>query len=173
MKVLVAQSCLTLCDPVDCSPPGSFAHGIPQARILEWVAISSYRRSSQLRDQTTGKEQVQLRLLMGVWVCRLLIKEMNEGKRVKPLFFPPIMLSLCIYFNFWLLWVLTAVRGLSLVGANEGYSLTEGLGLLIGVPSVTLGSAAAACPLRCPVAGGILIPGQGLNPSPLHRKVDS
>ena len=74
---------------------------------------------------------------------------------------------------FWLLWVLTAVRGLSLVGANEGYSLTEGLGLLIGVPSVTLGSAAAACPLRCPVAGGILIPGQGLNLSPLHRKVDS
>ena len=37
------QSCLTLCDPVDCSPPGSFVHGILQARILEWVAISSSR----------------------------------------------------------------------------------------------------------------------------------
>ena len=36
----VAQSCLTLCDPMDCSPPGSFIHGILQARILEWVAIS-------------------------------------------------------------------------------------------------------------------------------------
>ena len=36
----VAQSCLTLCDPVDCSPPGSSVHGILQARILEWVAIS-------------------------------------------------------------------------------------------------------------------------------------
>jgi len=35
------QSCLTLCDPVDCSPPGSSVHGILQARILEWVAISS------------------------------------------------------------------------------------------------------------------------------------
>ena len=35
----VAQSCLTLCDPVDCSPPGSSVHGILQARILEWVAI--------------------------------------------------------------------------------------------------------------------------------------
>ena len=34
------QSCLTLCDPVDCSPPGSSVHGILQARILEWVAIS-------------------------------------------------------------------------------------------------------------------------------------
>ena len=37
---LVAKSCLTLCDPVDCSPPGSFVHGILQARLLEWVAIS-------------------------------------------------------------------------------------------------------------------------------------
>ena len=36
----VAQSCLTLCDPVDCSPPGSSIHGILQARTLEWVAIS-------------------------------------------------------------------------------------------------------------------------------------
>ena len=34
------QSCLTLCDPLDCSPPGSSVHGILQARILEWVAIS-------------------------------------------------------------------------------------------------------------------------------------
>ena len=37
---LVAQSCPTLCDPMDCSPPGSSVHGILQARILEWVAIS-------------------------------------------------------------------------------------------------------------------------------------
>ena len=42
----VAQSCLTLCDPVDCSPPGSSIHGILQARILEWVAISFCRGSS-------------------------------------------------------------------------------------------------------------------------------
>ena len=39
------QSCPTLCDPVDCSPPGSAVHGIPQARILEWVAIPSCRGS--------------------------------------------------------------------------------------------------------------------------------
>ena len=37
--VLEAQSCLTLCDAMDCSPPGSFVHGIFQARILEWVAF--------------------------------------------------------------------------------------------------------------------------------------
>ena len=48
----VAQSCPTLCDPVDCSPPGSPVHGILQARILEWVAISFSRGSSQPRDQT-------------------------------------------------------------------------------------------------------------------------
>ena len=36
----ITQSCLTLCDPMDYSPPGSSVHGILQARILEWVAIS-------------------------------------------------------------------------------------------------------------------------------------
>ena len=51
-KVLVPQSCLTLCDPVDCSPPGSPVHGILQARTLEWVAISSSRGSSPPRDWT-------------------------------------------------------------------------------------------------------------------------
>ena len=40
------QLCLTLCDPVDCSPPGSSINGILQARILEWVAISFSRGSS-------------------------------------------------------------------------------------------------------------------------------
>ena len=48
----VSQSCQTLCDPVDCSPPGSSIHGILQARILEWVAISSSRGSSRPRDWT-------------------------------------------------------------------------------------------------------------------------
>ena len=46
------QSCPTLCDPMDCSPPGSSVHGILQARILEWVAISFSRGSSWPRDQT-------------------------------------------------------------------------------------------------------------------------
>ena len=42
-KRVVAQSCLTLCDPVDCSLQGSPVHGIFQARVLEWVAISFSR----------------------------------------------------------------------------------------------------------------------------------
>ena len=46
MKVLVAQLCLTLCDLMDCSPPGSSAHEIFQTGILEWFAISFCRESS-------------------------------------------------------------------------------------------------------------------------------
>ena len=48
----VAQSCLTLCDAVDCSLPGSFVHGILQARILERVAISFSMGYSRSGDQT-------------------------------------------------------------------------------------------------------------------------
>ena len=44
--VLDTHLCPTLCDPKDCSPPGSSVHGILQARILEWVAISFSRGSS-------------------------------------------------------------------------------------------------------------------------------
>ena len=44
--------CLTLCDPIDYSPPDSSVHGISQTRILEWVAISFSRRSSRPRDRT-------------------------------------------------------------------------------------------------------------------------
>ena len=47
-----AQLCLTLCDPMGYSPPASSVHGTLQTRILEWVAISFSRGSSQLRDQT-------------------------------------------------------------------------------------------------------------------------
>ena len=49
---LEAKPCPTLCDLVDCSPPGSSVHGILQARTLEWVAVSSSRGSSRPRDQT-------------------------------------------------------------------------------------------------------------------------
>ena len=48
----VAQSCPTLCGPMDCSLPGSSVHGIFQTRVLEWVDISFSRGSSRPRDQT-------------------------------------------------------------------------------------------------------------------------
>ena len=50
--VLVAQLCPTLCNPMNCSPPGLSVHGIFQARILEWIAIPFSRGISQPRDRT-------------------------------------------------------------------------------------------------------------------------
>ena len=52
VKVLVTQSCLTLCDPMDCGPPASSVHGVLQGRILEWAAITYLSRSSQPKHQT-------------------------------------------------------------------------------------------------------------------------
>ena len=51
-SVLVTQSCPTLCNPLDCSPPGSSVRGLLQARILEWVAMPSSTGSSQPRNWT-------------------------------------------------------------------------------------------------------------------------
>ena len=76
---LVTQSCLTFCDPMDCSSPGSCVHGISQARILEWVAISFSRGSSQPRDQTcvfyTGRQILYCwapredYIYIYIWIC--------------------------------------------------------------------------------------------------------
>ena len=52
VEVWISQSCPTLCNPMDCSPPGSSVHGIFQARMLEWVAISFSRGSFPPRDRT-------------------------------------------------------------------------------------------------------------------------
>ena len=51
-RCIHSQSSLTLCEPMDCSSPGSSVHGISQARTLEWVACSSSRGSSRPRDRT-------------------------------------------------------------------------------------------------------------------------
>ena len=73
---VVAQSCLTLCNPMDCSLPGSSTHGIFQARILEWVANSFSRGTSQPRDwtlvsSTTGR-------LFIVWATREVLRNTNQ-----------------------------------------------------------------------------------------------
>ena len=51
MGAKLLQLCLTLCNPMDCTPPGSSVHGILQARILEWAAMPSSRGSSRTKDQ--------------------------------------------------------------------------------------------------------------------------
>ena len=101
-KVLVAQLCPTLWDPMDYSPPGSSIHGILQARILEWLAMPSSRRSSRPRDRTqvsciTGrfftiwatlvqkKSLPEMTLGFRPWVCRY-ISGYRKGhvERVSP-----------------------------------------------------------------------------------------
>ena len=64
------QSCPTLCDPMDCSPPDSSVHGIFQARILEWVAISFSRGSSQAKDRSRVS-RIEGRCFT-VWATRLI-----------------------------------------------------------------------------------------------------
>jgi len=55
MRAKLLQVCLTLCDPMDCSPPGSSVHGILLARILEWVAMSSSRGLSLIPPALAGR----------------------------------------------------------------------------------------------------------------------
>ena len=80
----VAQSCPTLCDPMDCSLPGSSVHGIFQARVLEWVAMSFFRGSSQLRDQT------QVSRIVGrcctVWATREVCNGMGSHSLLQGIF---------------------------------------------------------------------------------------
>ena len=57
VKVLVTQSYLTLCDPMDCSLPGCSVLGILQARILEWVAVSSSRGFSRPLDGSNSGQR--------------------------------------------------------------------------------------------------------------------
>ena len=77
-EVKVPQSCLTLCNPMDCNLPGSSVHGILQARILESVAISFSRGSSQAMDRT------QVSCIAGrlftVWATREAIERIGCGK---------------------------------------------------------------------------------------------
>ena len=67
--MLVTQSCPTLCDPMDCSPPGSSVHGILQARTLEWIVIPFSRGSSWPRDWTTWVSCIAFRFFT-IWTTR-------------------------------------------------------------------------------------------------------
>ena len=72
MKVLVAQSCPTLCDPMEYSPPASSVHGILQVRILKWVAI--YLQGIFL---TQGSNVTLLH-------CRQILYHLNHTKMLNP-----------------------------------------------------------------------------------------
>ena len=81
----VAQSCRTLCDPVDCSLQRSSVHGIFQTRVLEWVAIASSRGSSRRMDRTRVSHIVGRRLTiwatreLSITVCLICIRHWGGG----------------------------------------------------------------------------------------------
>ena len=74
-KSEVAQSCLTLSDPMDCSLPGSSIHGIFQARILEWVAISFSRYADDTTIMAESEEELKSLLIR--------VKDKNEKAGLK------------------------------------------------------------------------------------------
>ena len=92
--VIVTQSCLTLCDPMDCSPPGSSVHGILQERILEWVAISSSRdrtrspalQADSLPSEPPGKPYLTFRTCKYIDEQVDTVKQLLETARVCSLF---------------------------------------------------------------------------------------
>ena len=92
VKGLVIQSCLTLCDPMECSTPGFSVHGILQAGILEWVAIPFSRGSSWPRDQT------QVSCVAGRFFTVLAIREAQTTRELFNFYtldFNPILLFSC------------------------------------------------------------------------------
>ena len=74
----VAQSCPTLCNPMDCSLPGFSVHGIFQARVLEWVAMSFSRGSSQPRDWTRVSRIVGRRFTLWYMVAAAAAKSLQS-----------------------------------------------------------------------------------------------
>ena len=74
-------TCRTLCDPMDCSLPGSFVHGILQARILQWVAMLSSRESSQPKSPTLRQILYQLSHQGNPFTLQDRKKQQEQGKQ--------------------------------------------------------------------------------------------
>ena len=92
MKEKVAQLCPTLCDPMDCSLPHSSIHGIFQARVLVWVAISFSRGSSWPGDRTQVSRIVGRRFT--IWATREALKVWSRVITRSDFHFTKIMLAL-------------------------------------------------------------------------------
>ena len=115
----VAQLCLALCDPMDCSLPGSSVHGIFQAIVLEWIAISFCRGSSRPRDWTRVSRIVDRRFT--VWATREVLWSGNALGEVQSAYVP-----LCMVFSFP---TCTSVSKEALGPAGAQLSLTKPLHL--------------------------------------------
>ena len=118
--MLVAQFCPNLCNPINCSLPGSSVHGILQARILEWVAISFSRGSSPPRNWT------QVSCIAGrfftIWATRGAHRQETHHKRGQGALYPRFFMGVCLpvcerHAPTWLL-VIQPLKTL-LVGGNQ------------------------------------------------------
>ena len=86
--VLLGQSCLILGNPMDCGPSGSSVHGILQARILEWIALSYSRGSSQPRDWTCVSCGFCIgRWILYHWATREVLPKQNDCLNFQALIF--------------------------------------------------------------------------------------
>ena len=83
MKVLATQSCPTLCDPMDCSLPGSSIHGVLQVRILEWVAIPFSK--GILLTQRSNPRVLCCRQIFTFWATREYVREICPCRDVRGL----------------------------------------------------------------------------------------
>ena len=98
MKVVsITQSCLTVCNPMDCGLPGSSVHGILQARILEWVAIPFSRGSSQPSGIKSRSPALQADSLLSgpprnITICKFWLQEIMRNLETEAKF----TLSLCL-----------------------------------------------------------------------------
>ena len=88
----VPQSCLTLCNPMDCSLPGSSVHETFQARVLQWVAISLSRESFWPRDQTRVSSIANR--YFSVWATR----EAHNFDEGSFMFYSSLVNAVCIFF---------------------------------------------------------------------------
>ena len=131
-RCVCAQLCLTLCHPMDCSLPGFSLPGIFQARILEWVAISSSRGSPQTRGQSAGSCVSYLaRQLLYHWATweahfpNQTISSSHLLEHILPLSFLPPSRELP---SFWLfLWMVSSFSGLNFNVFHELRSLFTNL----------------------------------------------
>ena len=93
------QSCPTLCDPLDCSLPGSSVHGIFQAIVLEWIALSFSRGSSQPRDWTQVSHIVDRRFT--IWATREVLRYLHKTLLIREIQCGVLCTLLTKFYNFF------------------------------------------------------------------------
>ena len=117
----VTQSCPTLCNPMDCVPPGPSVHGILQARTLEWAAVSSSRGSSSPRDwirPTVLQADSSLSEIQGKPLLPFYFLPIQRGKKLtNRIWF--ILFPLLFYLNFWYLWHIFADKNLKAIEKSK------------------------------------------------------